>query len=51
MVVGIPEWAVFLLESCLHSVLGVSDDVGPSSSAVWECFSFVEEFEVEACVG
>ena len=48
---GILKWVVFSLESCLHSVLGVSDDVVPSSSSVWECFSFVEEFEVEACVG
>ena len=45
---GLSEWVVFLLESCLHSVLGVADDVVSFYSSVWECFSFVEELEVEA---
>ena len=44
---GLSEWVVFSLESCLHSVLGAAVDVVSSYSSVWECLSFVEESEVE----
>ena len=46
---GLSEWVVFSLESCLHSVLGVAVDVVSFYSLVWERFFFVKESEVETC--